>query len=329
MKHFIDNNAQFEIMIPATWKYSLIDEKIHTFKEYEKWKFNAFQISLRDNSSSFNLNPITKYKSEIIGNDKCYCLPDTIEPDFTTKAWVSVIDEKIVFFTLTYSMKPVDETPLNRKLEIAKKAISEFRIINENDKANKLNAYRFEMFMQGVGATATILNNAIKNKAFIEATCILSNQIDSLLRIGIVLKKQLLNKNSVIETEWIYQGINDKKKSEKDIYKKAKEIGIIDENIFDELYILYEDRNRVIHRFIISEITLADVEDIAYNYYLQQEKINKIIYDIESEQIKLNVGMTSTNSGTETWNERKAFEFIKGKIGKLDYFDKKPAGNKL
>ncbi len=327
MKHFIDNNAQFEITIPATWKYSLRNERIHTFQEYEKWKFDAFQISLRDNSSEFNLNSITKFKSEKIGNYKCYCIPDEIDLDFTTKSWVSVIDGKIVFFTLTYPMKPVDETPLNKKIEIAKHAISEFKIINENDKANKLNSYRFEMFMQGVGATATILNNAIENKAFIEATCILSNQIDSLLRIGIVLKKQLINKNSEIETEWIYQGKNDKKKTEKNIYTKAKEIEIIDEKIYKELYNIYEERNRVIHQFVISEITLAEVEGIAYNYHLLKEKINKIIYNIESEQIKLNIGMTTTNSGSETWNEKKAMEFIKGKIGKQDYFDKKPNAN--
>jgi len=183
------------------------------------------------------------------------------------------------------------------------------------------------MFLQGVGATAAILIKAINNKAFIEATCILANQIDASLRIGIVLKKQIINNNSEIEIEWIYQGPNDKKKSEKAIYTKAKEIGIINENLFNKLYLLYEDRNRVVHRFIISEITIAEIETIAYNYYLLQEQIYKIIYDIESEQIKLNVGMTKSRKGSED-NTETILGFIKEKIGKLDYFEENPACNK-
>ena len=174
------------------------------------------------------------------------------------------------------------------------------------------------MFLQGFGATVFMLNKAVENHSFIEATCLLASQIDGLLRIGIVLQRQLDNNNSIIEKEWIYQGLKDKKKSEKDIYNKAKDLGVLDEELIKELYNLYEDRNRVIHRFIISEITVAEVEDIAYRYSKCSDKINSIIYDIESKQIELRVGMT--RQGT---NEENHLEFIKGKIGKQNYFEKK------
>ena len=177
------------------------------------------------------------------------------------------------------------------------------------------------MFLQGVGATSLILSNAISNKAFIEATCILASQIDALLRIGIVLKSQINNSNRNIEIEWIYQGLTDKKKSEKDIYKKALDMGIIDQNIFDKLYVLYDDRNRVIHRFVISEITLAEVEEIAYKYYQKQQEINKFIYDLESEQIEKKVGMTTTGNGEKESDDK--FAFIRGKIGINEYFENK------
>lgn len=242
MKHFIDSNGLFEIRIPSTWKYSLKDGKIHTFQEYESWKFDAFQISLRENSESYDLTRAKQFNSVTMGKHVCYCLPDSTNEKFTTKSWVSLIDETIVFFTLTFSLEPDDETPLSKKLEVVNKVIAEFKIIKEKERKSKLNSYRFSMFLQGVGATAAILNKAVKNKAFIEATCILANQIDALLRIGIVLKKQIINNNSEIEIEWIYQGPNDKKKSEKDIYTKAKEIGIINESLFNKLYVLYEDR---------------------------------------------------------------------------------------
>ena len=98
-------------------------------------------------------------------------------------------------------------------------------------------------------------------------------------------------------------------------------MGIIDQQIFDELFLLYDDRNRVIHRFIISEITYAEVEEIAYKYYQKQESINKIIYELESEQIRLNVGMTRIDKILQT--EEKHLDYIKGKIGKQNYFDEK------
>ena len=141
-----------------------------------------------------------------------------------------------------------------------------------------------------------------------------------MLRIGIVLKSQILNSNTEIDEEWIYQGLSDKKISEKDVYKKAKEIDIINDAMFAELYTLYDHRNRVIHRFIISEITLAEVEEIAYQYYLMRKKVNSIIIDIEKEQIRLNVGMTKNGGDQKIANE---LEFIKGKIGIQNYFENK------
>jgi hypothetical protein len=200
--------------------------------------------------------------------------------------------------------------------------IESFKLIAESNSETELKFYRFKLFLHGIDATMTILNNAVEHKAFIEATCIIANQIDALLRIGIILKQQIINRNSEIETEWIYQGLRDKKKSEKDVYNKSKMLNVIDDNIYRELHSLYEDRNRVIHRFIISEITLAEVEEIAYFYYKQQEKIYQIIFNLESEQIKLNIGMTRTGSGSVEENNE-VRDHINGKLGKLSYFDNK------
>ena len=121
-------------------------------------------------------------------------------------------------------------------------------------------SHRFGAFLQGMSAINLLVKKAIENKAFFKATCLFGNQIDSLLRIGIILKQQIIDKNDVIGREWIYQSQNDKKKSEKDVYKKALAFGVITDYLYNDLFELYEDRNRVIHRFIISEITLAAVE---------------------------------------------------------------------
>jgi len=176
------------------------------------------------------------------------------------------------------------------------------------------------MFLKGTAATTYMVNNAVGNKAFIEATCLFANQIDALLRTGIILQKQLLQNSSDIERKWIYQSTDDKIMSEKSIYSEAKDLGVIDVDIYDRLIKLYEDRNRVVHRFIISEITLADVEEIAYQYYLMQQTVNGIIHGIETKQIESGVGMTRARSPANTPHSE--FEkFIEGKFGKVEYFE--------
>jgi len=328
MRRFIDEKGTFEIKVPITWRYSIKDEKVHTFQEYEIWKSDAFQLSINEldtdekktNFKSFLKSlPTTK-----IGDEDFYYLPDSGDEEFTTKTWTKLYADKAVFFTLTHPNNTdpeLDSRSIEDKVLLVHSIMREFKIIETGESIETINSYRFEMFLQGVGAAALILSKAVKNKAFIEATCLLANQIDALLRIGIVLKNQLINGNNDIEIEWIYQGLADKKKSEKDIYKKALDLGIIDQTVYDELFKLYDDRNRVIHRFIISEITLAEVEEIAYQYYKQQEAINKIIYDLEAEQITLGIGMTTTADKVQ--GEAEHLDFIKGKIGKIDYFDDK------
>lgn len=334
MKKIIDENGLFEAMIPITWKYSLLKGKIHTFQEYDIWKHDNFQISfhkIENGQQKRNFEKLTQNMLLIhLGRHTCFCIPERKGEGFSTKAWLSMIDNHMVTFSLTYSLEPVEERPLKEKLDESYEVIKSFRLINEKDREAKLHSYRFEMFLQGVGATAAMLNKAVGNKAFIEATCILASQIDALLRTGIILKNQIINKNSEIAIEWIYQGKGDKPKFEKEVYNEAKKIGVISEDIYNKLYNLYNDRNRVVHRFIISEITVREIEEIAYEFYKMSEEINQIVYDIESEQIKQNVGMTRLGKA----DERDVLDVIKGKIAKNDYFEKEeikenPAGNKV
>ncbi len=328
MKRFIDEKGTFEIKVPATWKYSIKNEKVHTFQEYEIWKSDVFQLSINTLDSEDkkrNFENITKSLIvEKIGELDFHKLPDDGDDEFTTKTWIRQFGDKMITFTLTHPNNPdkeLDSRSIEDKIEMAHSILKEFKLIAPEKSSQVINSYRFDMFLQGVGATGLILSKAVENKAFIEATCVLASQIDALLRVGIILKNQINNNNDEIETEWIYQGLNDNKKYEKDIYTKAKELGIIDQSIFDELYRLYDDRNRVIHRFIISEITLAEVEEIAYKYYQKQQEINNVIYNLESEQIKLNVGMTRADIDGQSKDNH--LDYIKGKIGKQDYFDKK------
>lgn len=200
MKRFIDNNGIFEIKVPATWKYFLMAEDVHTFQEYEAWKPDSFQLSIRkvkDSDEKNKLIHLLGYLPSIEIDDKDYrCYPDSQDDSFTTKAWTTLIGDEIILFSLTFSNNPdeiLDNIPIDKKIEIVYSIIASFKLLENEERMQVLNSYRFEMFLQGIGASQLILKNAIENKAFIEATCVLASQIDSLLRIGIVLQKQILN----------------------------------------------------------------------------------------------------------------------------------------
>lgn len=325
-KRFIDNNGIFEVMIPVTWKYILMDNHVHTFEDYNLEISDSFQLSItefKDEAQKNEYIGLISYLPSILieGEDFRY-FPDNTDDFHTTKMWTTIFAKHKIVFSLTFYNGPGRKLTIKEikaKVGIVFSVIDTLKLIADNVRVALLNSYRFEMFLQGMGASVMILKNAIGNKAFIEAICILANQIDSLLRIAIVLKNQLINKDFEIEQQWIYQGATDKKKSEKDIYKASKELGIIDDNIFNALYKLYDDRNRVIHRFIISEITLAEVEEICCDYYETREEIKLIVDNLETEQVDLGIGMTTMDE-SEGGNRSHNLQAVIGKIGRIDYF---------
>lgn len=322
LKEHFESNGLFKVEILHSWKYSLLKERIHTYQEYEIWKSYSFQISFREVTPEH----VGIFAKWINGCDSFeelgkvfYRQGETNHGDFATHNWVSQQQNNNIRFTITYSNERDEELdPITdeEKVKLAEKMLPTFELIPEADRENKLNSFRFRNFIRGVGAASYMISKAVANKAFIEATCLIATQIDSILRTAIILQLQINNGNSEIDKQWIYQGLRDRRKSEKDIYRKALELNIITEEINTELYKLYDDRNRVIHRFVISEITLAEVENIAYEYSKMSERINKILYDIEALQIERNVGITRKGDN----EEENPIDFFRGKISKNGYF---------
>ena len=321
LKRFIDENGTFEIFIPINWNYSLKDEKVHTFQYYLKNRnFDTFQLSILDFDKDYGPKRfkmmISGSKYKIFNDNKYFNISLKLSPDKNPISYTSKIDNKIVLFTFLLNIeKELDHNEYLEKNKFVLNILSKFRLINPENSKSEYESYLFAKFIDGIGASAFLLNNAIKNDCFIEATAIFSNQIDALLRTAIVLNLQLTNNNKSIERKYIYQGSSDKIITEKSIYQEAKNLNIIDDDIFNELNKLYEFRNRVIHRFIISEITVADIDEIAFKYYTLREKISKIVENIEEEQIKKNIGMTvRLDKGSIDLSD-----FVKSKFGSLEY----------
>ena len=128
MKRFIDDKGTFEIKVPSTWKYSLKNEKVHTFQEYEIWKPDAFQISIIEPDNIDSLNKFQGLKNifpKIDVNGQIYfSYPDIKGNGFITKTWTSLIGKKIVLFSLTHSINQdfdLDNKTIKEKIEIALK----------------------------------------------------------------------------------------------------------------------------------------------------------------------------------------------------------------
>jgi hypothetical protein len=232
-------------------------------------------------------------------------------------SWATVVGDALIIFSIGYK-KERDKEIVAGKVDLGRRIIESFLLYTDDERDKRVTSFRFEMFLQGVGAAGHLFQRSMKNHAFIEAICLIANLIDSLLRLAIVYKIQLNKGNDLIEREWIYQGTDDKKKSEKDIYKKSLELGVLSKELFDELYELYDDRNRVVHRFIISEIRLTEVEEITFDYVRIMRQCSQIISDLETEQLQRGVGMV-TEDEEEKGNKSPHLNFITGKIGNLDY----------
>lgn len=327
-RKIIDTDGTFQMLIPPTWRYWVMEGRVHSFDDNETDDDDCFQLSV---------TPVTeeerKQWAEVLGylpptqagDFDCRGHKDSRRDGLVTKSWSTIYGYYHVYLTFTYKphyKKEYQKIELENKLKVVFTVFSSFDMLPDEQREQLVTSHRFELFLQGMGATSMLLGKAVGNKAFFEATCLFGNLIDSLLRIGIVMKRQIINNNDVIEREWIYQGLNDKKKSEKDIYKTALTMGIITDELYKELYDLYDDRNRVIHRFIISEITLAEVEQISYDYYFLMQDIKIIVDDIEAEQLKQGVGMTTTNENDPGNRSPNMTNFL-GKIGTISYFESK------
>jgi len=150
----------------------------------------------------------------------------------------------------------------------------------------------FYNFVKGLLAAKQLLIRAQKNGCFIESVCLSASIIDASLRIGIILKHQLNTKSDHLLNELLLQSDDDNITSEREIYNRSLRENIITKSTFSKLELLYKERNKVIHRYIISKITTEQVLSITIDYELIIHEIREALGLLEKQQIKEKIGMT-------------------------------------
>ena len=151
---------------------------------------------------------------------------------------------------------------------------------------------KFIDFMNGFTAAVELHSRAGEKGCFVESVCLAAAIIDGMLRIGLILQHQIHTRSDELLEELLYQSDEDKIVSERAIYQRALDAEVIDPETFDLLQGLYGKRNRVVHRYIISEITTKEVLFTAIEFSSMVRRVSQAIWKIEARQIELGVGMT-------------------------------------
>jgi len=173
---------------------------------------------------------------------------------------------------------------------------------------------RFENFVRTFGATRLLLQRAHEYGFLIEGVVLYSALMDGFCRMCLILNEQITKRTSDINEKYIYQNNGEVNFSERVIYKQALKRKIIGKKLFEELNTLYDIRNKVIHRFFISEVEYSHLEIVCKRYEQAYNELWRINNDLEIKQIKMGVGMTTLGPKTTKTDKAKIYWDIMKKI---------------
>ncbi|MFI7430682.1 hypothetical protein ACIBPB_27170 [Micromonospora sp. NPDC049836] len=148
-------------------------------------------------------------------------------------------------------------------------------------------------FVYSFATARLLLKRAHDNGFLIEGMVLYVSLIDGLLRLAIILDKQLAG-DPVTVNEYMQQVPGGAKISERAIYEEARRRGIIDEALRAEVVDLYEHRNAIVHRFFLTELQYADLEPHLIRYEQVYDHCSAIVANLEDRQVREGKGMTVT-----------------------------------
>lgn len=293
MKHWTEPNGNFIVNIPIEWQYinvvyDNVEEKSpYSFELYED-SLGCFQLSCYSLSEKgINPNfPVQKNNSKVT-----WLASRMDDKKFDVLLFHAQVDDLLCMAKYIYSSELRNDNRIKEQIEKVRLTLDSFRVIPQSDRELAKNLDRHDNFLASLAASYDLLKNALESESYIEMIVILANQTDAFLRSSIILKEQLEKKTNEIEVKYIFQGDTDSGIIERKIYNKALEIGILDNKAYKELNDLYDLRNRVIHRYIISFLKTRDIIKIAYNYLVINERIRLILKSYEEMQFGKGYGI--------------------------------------
>lgn len=152
---------------------------------------------------------------------------------------------------------------------------------------------RLAAFMAGMHAAAELFARAAKSGFCVEVIILGAALVDASLRIGLILNAQLQSGSTAIDNSLLSHGTSSKL-SERDVFRRAAKESVVDADLLRELEELYDARNRVVHRYIITDISTDDAMRIAMRYEAVIPLVGACIGRLEQSQAERGVGMATT-----------------------------------
>lgn len=288
MKHWTEPNGILLIQIPIEWQY-----KNSVFKDVKEESPYSFEL-YEDSVGCFQLSCylLTELAPNNKGNSKSGWSHSRMDDEeFNTHLFFGQIDDQALIGKYIYNHDLQGDVRITKQLEIVNTVLNSITIIPEKDRPLAANLDKYDQFLASLCASNDLLNSAIESESNIESIIVCANIIDAYLRLGIVITKQLRDKTDEIDIKYLFQGEDERGLMERTVFRDALQLNVINQSIVDELSELYNLRNRIVHRYIISPIKTRDMIPVVGRYLKTLEKVRLIIQEIENSQMGKGFGI--------------------------------------
>lgn len=286
MKHWTEPNGIFLIQIPTGWQYlnpvveGEEEKSPYSFQPYENAK-GCFQISC------YPLEELAPKLADKYPNGvpSLTWRPSRMDDsEFRVHMFFGALADQALIGKYIYDANLKNDERTNEELRVVDNILKSLVIVPPGDRKLASDMEKFDRFQGALAASYDLLDNAIESDSFIEVIAVSANQIDAFLRLSIVIAIQLKNQTDEVPLKYLFQAEDERGLMERKIYDDALKYNVITDNDHKELNSLYKLRNRVIHRYIISDIKTRDLPGIALRYVEASEKVRLILRDLENEQ---------------------------------------------
>lgn len=305
MKHWTEPNGILLIQIPIDWQY--LNPSLSDYKEESPYGFQLYE----DPIGCFQLScyPLSELAPSIaeanpLGVKKLsWRWSRQDDSEFCTHLFFGAYHDQALIGKYIYDVALEGDARIMDQLKIVNKTLKSVVIVPPSERKLAADLDKLDRFTGSLAASHDLLYSAIDSDSFVEIIAIAANQIDAYLRLSLVIAKQLKEQTNDIETQYLFQADYERGVMERKIFDDALKFNVIDKETFADLSKLYDLRNRVIHRYIISNIRTRDLVDIAGSYLKALEKICLILRSFEQRQSDQHFGVYGKNFGKTSVTE--------------------------
>lgn len=286
MKHWTEPNGIFLIQIPTAWQY--LNPVVEGEEEKSPYSFQPYENA--NGCFQISCYPLEELAPKLAdeypnGMPELTWRPSRMDDsEFCIHMFYGASADQALIGKYIHDASLDNDERINEELRLVDNILKSLVIVPPRDRKLASDMAKFDQFQGALAASYDLLDNAIESDSFIEVIAVSANQIDAFLRLSIVIAIQLKNQTDEVPLKYLFQAEDERGLMERKIYDDALKYNIIKDSDHKELNSLYKLRNRVIHRYIISDIKTRDLPSIALRYVEECEKVRLILRDLENKQ---------------------------------------------